>query len=253
MTNDSDQPRLLFFGDPHGDFAPVVDTVLRLRPAAIVLLGDLQPQRPLEVELAPIAALTDIWWIHGNHDTDSDADYDNLFGSALADRNLHGRVADVAGYRVAGLGGIFRGLIWDPGQTVDAERIRSRDELLEMTKRRSARFPKWRGGIPRKHHSTIFPAEYWALAEQKADILVTHEAPSVNRYGFKAIDELTELLGARASFHGHHHVTLDYEAEGLTGPGAPFRPFGVDKGDYLAWPPLASPAVPASRRQGRQP
>lgn len=58
---------------------------------AIVLLGDIQAHQPLHIELSPILNLTDVWFIHGNHDTDSDADYDNLWGSELADRNLHGR------------------------------------------------------------------------------------------------------------------------------------------------------------------
>ena len=84
---------IYFFGDTHGHFDHVLEIVSRDRPAAIVLLGDLQAQRPLDVDLESILGMTEVWFIHGNHDTDSDADYDNLFGSALADRNLHGRVA----------------------------------------------------------------------------------------------------------------------------------------------------------------
>ncbi len=54
----------------------------------------------------------------GNHDTDIDADYDNLYDSRLAERNLHGRVVTTAGVRVAGLGGIFRGQVWMPPDTL---------------------------------------------------------------------------------------------------------------------------------------
>jgi hypothetical protein len=97
-------PTLMFFGDPHGDFDPVIAAVERYRPEAIVLLGDLQPRQPLHIELQPILDRTEVWFIHGNHDTDSDADYDHLWGSELADRNLHGRVVSIAGYRMAGLG-----------------------------------------------------------------------------------------------------------------------------------------------------
>ena len=100
---------IYFFGDTHGHFDHVLEIVSRDRPAAIVFLGDLQAQRPLEVELESILGMTEVWFIHGNHDTDSDADYDHLFDSALADRNLHGRVAVVDGVRIAGLGGVFRG------------------------------------------------------------------------------------------------------------------------------------------------
>ena len=35
------RPKLMFFGDPHGDFRFVVRSVERHRPEAIVLLGDL--------------------------------------------------------------------------------------------------------------------------------------------------------------------------------------------------------------------
>jgi len=100
---------ILFFGDPHTRFSHVLDAVMQHRPAAIVLLGDIQARRPLDVELASILDLTEVWFIHGNHDTDTDLYYDNLFGSQLADRNLHGRVVEIAGVRVAGLGGVFRG------------------------------------------------------------------------------------------------------------------------------------------------
>ena len=54
------------------------------RPAAIVLLGDVQATRPLHDELADILALTQVAWIPGNHDADSRSDFDHLFNSALA-------------------------------------------------------------------------------------------------------------------------------------------------------------------------
>ena len=105
---------ILFCGDPHGQFGHIIEAVHEHRPAAVILLGDLQAKRPLEVELSSILDLTDIWFIHGNHDTDSEADHDNLFGSKLANRNLHGKVVEVAGRRIAGLGGVFRGKVWSP-------------------------------------------------------------------------------------------------------------------------------------------
>jgi predicted phosphodiesterase len=105
---------IFFCGDVHGDFQHVIEAFQAHRPDAIVLLGDLQASRPLEAELLAILAQTEVWFIHGNHDTDSESDHDHLFGSALADRNLHGRVASVAGVRIAGLGGIFREQVWRP-------------------------------------------------------------------------------------------------------------------------------------------
>ena len=51
---------------------------------------------------------------------------------------------------------------------------------------------------------------YQKLAELRADILVTHEAPSVHRFGFDALDALGKILQVSQSFHGHHHDCLDY-------------------------------------------
>ena len=105
---------ILFCGDPHGHFGHLIEAVQAHQPAAVILLGDLQAQRPLEDELALILDKTEVWFIHGNHDTGTEADHDHLFGSALAHRNLHGRVVEIAGLRIAGLGGVFRGKVWTP-------------------------------------------------------------------------------------------------------------------------------------------
>lgn len=56
----SPRPPLMFFGDPHGDFRFVIRSVERYLPQAVVLLGDLQAVRPLQVELAPILDLTEV-------------------------------------------------------------------------------------------------------------------------------------------------------------------------------------------------
>lgn len=200
--------RIFFCGDPHGHFEHIIEAVHAHRPSAIVLLGDLQPQEPLGLVLKPILDLSEVWWIHGNHDTDSDADYDNLFGSALADRNLHGRVVEVAGQRIAGLGGIFRGHIW-------AAPCNPLYESKEAYLARCGKGSRWRNGMPRKHRSTIFPDDYQALLTEQADILVTHEAPSCHRHGFREIDDLAHGLGVKTTFHGHHHEQIDYDQEAI--------------------------------------
>lgn len=236
-------PKLMFFGDPHGDFRPIVAAVRRYRPEAIILLGDVQARQPLHIELQSIRDLTQIWFIHGNHDTDSDADYDNLWGSELADRNLHGRVVEIAGYRVAGLGGVFRGKIWNPDEPEANAPFRSRADMLRHVTRGGTVEGPWRGGIARKHHSSIFLDEYEAMLELNADVLVSHEAPAAapggtgaRHVGFAAIDALATALRARLVVHGHHHRAIDYVHEGLMSAGAPFRAFGVDMGSHLAWP-----------------
>ena len=210
--------RIFFCGDPHGHFEHIIEAVYAHRPAAIVLLGDVQAQEPLESALSPILNRTEVWWIHGNHDTDSDADYDNLFGSALDDRNLHGRVVEIAGVRIAGLGGIFRRQVWPaPGQPLYPS--------VEAFLAQCGKGNRWRGGLPRKHRSSIFPREFEQLLQQKADVLVTHEAPSCHPYGFQVIDNLAASLGVGLAFHGHHHEHVDYGKEEATRLG--FMPVGV--------------------------
>jgi len=189
---------LLFGGDPHGDFRPIIQAVETYSPAAAILLGDFDLQRSLQEELEAIAAKTAIWFIPGNHDADRDDWYDNLFHSKLGDRNLHGRVVEIAGMRVAGLGGVFRGKIWMPPAV---PKFPTQKDLLSSC----SRGERWRDGIPRKHRVSIFWQQYQALRSQRADILVTHEAPSSHRYGFKALDDLAVAMGVKTIFHGHHH------------------------------------------------
>ena len=239
---DKEQPKILFFGDPHGDFEPVFEAVERMQPEAIVLLGDLQAQRPLHIELAQIRGKTEIWFIHGNHDTDSDEDFDNLFHSELGDRNLDGQVQTIAGYRIAGLGGVFRDKVWNPSLPLQHAAFVSAQRMAAHSRRGRSGIEvdlrsTWRGGILRKHHSSIFPDVYQRLSKMKADILVTHEAPSAHAHGFAAIDELAICLGAKLVVHGHHHDSIDYRKAGLIAVDSPFLAHGVDKGGFLAWPP----------------
>ena len=206
---------IFFYGDLHGKFSHVLETVHKHRPEAIVLLGDVQAQRPLELELDEVLCLTEIWWIQGNHDTDSHKDHDNLFQSALADRNLHGRVVEIDGIRIGGLGGIFREKIWwpvpmgtKPTQPGLDDFQRHLDEQLSygLISRE-----KYRGEML-KHQSTIFWRDWYGLYAKSADILVTHEAPSCHPHGFVAIDELASSMGVKQAFHGHQHDRLDYSA-----------------------------------------
>jgi Icc-related predicted phosphoesterase len=195
--------KIFFCGDLHGKFEHLIDAVHQHRPDAVVLAGDIQARRPLEHELADVLQMSDVWWIPGNHDTDSDADYDNLYDSRLAERNLHGRVVTIAGVRVAGLGGIFRGQVWMPP---DTPRYDSEQEYLLQCGKGNY----WRGGLPRRHRSSIFWNTFRDLLGQKADVLVSHEAPACHVHGFPQISALIEALGVRRAFHGHHHESIVY-------------------------------------------
>jgi predicted phosphodiesterase len=193
-----------FCGDNHSRFRHILDAVKKHRPAAIVLLGDVQAKKPLHVELAEILPITEVYWIFGNHDSDSVEDYDNLFGSALSSRSLHGRVLDVAGVRIGGLGGVFRERVWmPPAEPVHA----SANAFLRV----AGKGNKWRGGLPLRHRTTIFAADYYGLARMRADVLVSHEAPGPHPQGHEAIDLLAVTMGAGAIFHGHTHDSLNYQ------------------------------------------
>lgn len=197
---------ILFAGDPHGEFGPIIQAVREKRPEGIILLGDHDLERPLEIELGDAASLTDVWWIPGNHDTDRERWFDNLFNSGLGARNLSGQVRTIGGLRVAGLGGIFRGAIWHPEYNAGKPRCESREVFVQHMGRGN----RWRGGLPLRQHSSIWWEDYERLCNERADVLVCHEAPSCHPRGFEAIDELAQHLGARLIVHGHHHT--DYSA-----------------------------------------
>ena len=75
-----------------------------------------------------------------------------------------------------------------------------------------------------KHKSSIFADRYDDLSRQRADILVTHEAPGFHPHGFDALTLLAVGMGVKQSFHGHQHDRLDYSAQaGARG----FAAFGV--------------------------
>lgn len=196
-------PNIFFCGDPHGDVSHINKAAEEYKPDAMVILGDIQPSGPLHEILAPALKYTQIWWIPGNHDTDSDEFYEYLWKSELAHHNLNGRVANVCGLRIAGLGGVFRGQVWMPDSPPNYY-------CPASFLRRVGSVHLWKGGLPRRHRSTIFPSIYSNMLEQKADVLVTHEAPGCHRRGFEAIDRLALSMHAKWMFHGHQHEDRVY-------------------------------------------
>ena len=231
---------ILFCGDLHGQFRQVLATAARLRPMAVVLLGDIEATHPLHVALAPIRDI--LWWIGGNHDTDRPESWSNLVDSALNERRLDGRVVTLPdGTRLAGLGGVFRDQIWRPPGTALHQSygqwlasLQAGEDMLAMralrdkqdqlaptmaTQRLTQRLTQHL-----THRSSVFPDDYLRLAAQQADILVTHEAGASHPHGFDAIDELASAMGVGTAFHGHQHDRLDYSARW---PQLGFRAFGV--------------------------
>lgn len=192
-----DKKQILFAGDPHGCFRNIIKAAEQYRPEAMILLGDYNLEQPLQNYLEPIIDTTKIYWIAGNHDFDSQLEYDCLFNSTLFDKNLHLKVVEIAGLKIAGLGGIFAGRVWLPG---NSPKWQNRKHWLKYT---PANIKK----IPLKIDNAIWFHDFEKMKKTiRADILVSHEAPSSYRHGFNAIDELAEAIGAKKVFHGHHHV-----------------------------------------------
>lgn len=86
---------ILFCGDPHGRFEHILQAVEDTKADAVVLLGDMEAPAPLSQLLEPIRER--VWLIHGNHDTDSETSFQNLWMDRLVTRNLDGKVATLPG------------------------------------------------------------------------------------------------------------------------------------------------------------
>jgi predicted phosphodiesterase len=217
---------VLYCGDPHGRFRHIIEAAGHTRASAVVLLGDLEPQRPLHVELAPLIERgVPVWYIHGNHDADSDELWMRLWGSELAECNVHGRVVTLPdGQRLAGLGGVFRESVWYPSSSATrdgAPAFRSMREHARSTPRQE----RWGGSGPhRKHWGTIYPEDVDHLADLRAEVLITHEAPGYHPNGFALLDTLAQSMGAKAVIHGHQHDRID-SSDRWAQQG--FRSFGV--------------------------
>ncbi|MCK9687331.1 metallophosphoesterase family protein [Scleromatobacter humisilvae] len=218
---------ILFCGDPHGgvrgSLQYIIEAARDTQASAVILLGDIEPARPLHEELGPI--LDRVWWIPGNHDSDSDDVWRRVATPEMAARNLHGRVVTLpdSGLRIAGLGGVFRESVWHPSPASargGVPAFRTRAAHAKATPRQD----RWEGGHHRKHCGSIYPDEVDHLAELRADVLVTHEAPGYHPNGFDILDVLAQSLGVKVAVHGHQHDRLDsstkWEAQG-------FKSFGV--------------------------
>ncbi|TDT87335.1 putative phosphodiesterase [Azorhizobium sp. AG788] len=140
-------------------------------------------------------------------------------------KHINGRVIEAGGLRIAGLGGVFRAAVWHPKDGSGEPRWRRRQEYLGA-------YPmeRWRGDLPRQHRSSIWPEDLDALADIRADVLVTHEAPSSHPYGFEILGTLAEAMGVQTIIHGHLHQA--YEATLANG----VRVVGLAKAGVYEWP-----------------
>lgn len=204
---------IVFIGDVHRRWTYVEAGLAALArpPRAAVLLGDMECREPLDALAAPLLRRgVAVHWIFGNHDYDGGPDmWANL---AAPERNpvtaagaLHGRVASIGGLRVAGLGGVFRRRVWEPPEP---PRLRRRVQLADHLATLDAGWSAAQRAALGEALSAmaIWPEDWDALLGQRADVLVTHEAPSSHPAGAAALEDLARAMGARLIVHGHHHV-----------------------------------------------
>jgi predicted phosphodiesterase len=193
-----------FLGDVHGEFKHIAQCLLDApeKPRWLIFLGDIDIDhksfRELCIEpLKRSFPSIQVAFIHGNHDADTYEHWDMLHdcGDAVA---IHGKVIEIEGVRIAGLGGNFLGRIWSPP---------ANPTFLNKQKAMNRGAFQWRDGQrPNPSlHAAIYPDDVELLAKQHADILITHEAPSCHPYGFAAIDDLARRMRVVRSFHGHQH------------------------------------------------
>jgi hypothetical protein len=197
----ADGSPIVFAGDPHRNFSPILLACQALPPGSLILAGDCDCDAPLSQLLAPaIERGWDVRWILGNRDTETEATYDNLTGHH-GDLGL--RVASIGGVRVGGLPGVFKPRVWQPNEGPPSFRTRA---AFQAALRPGE---AWRGGLPLFHRDTIFPEDFDTMAALRCDILLTHEAPSTHQHGFAVIDALAAACGAWLIVHGHHHQAYD--------------------------------------------
>lgn len=192
---------ILFAGDCHGDFVPVIEEASAA--SAVVLLGDQEPLSDLAAELGPgVAPKT--WWIYGNHDSDY-LDY-MTHHESMAARNLHCQVIEIEGIRIAGLGGVFRSKLFGVDQTT---RLAEVDLTCPYDTRASIARQRQGGRNAPADMTTIFPEDIKALLKiakrTRIDVLVTHEAPESHKLGYPLIGDIARALRVKMLIHGHHH------------------------------------------------
>jgi len=205
--------KVFFVGDPHGESEFIVDLALSNPTSKVVLLGDLQFSEK-DCSLLP----KNVFWIHGNHDTDKD-EYTHVINHQ---QNISSTVQNF-GVAVGGLGGIFRQKSWDV-------RCEKYPHFSRLEKEES--LPKHHT-MPRKELSSIYPSDVQELLSfGTCDILVAHEAPRISRLlgSFGKIDDVARKLRANTIIHGHHHVSYVREVNYL-------KVFGVGLREILEYCP----------------
>jgi predicted phosphodiesterase len=233
---------LIFIGDIHQNWHHVAAGLATLPtpPRAAVLLGDIECMLPLDQLAAPLLDRgVEVYWIHGNHEYDAGREmWENLVApkrnpltSAGA---LHNRIIEIAGLRVAGLGGTFLPHVWSGNSP---PRLHRREQLAAdlPVSRPDLNAPQAVAFAHFLATTAIWPEDVDALAAQRTDVLVTHEAPSSHPAGVMVLDDLARAMGARLIVHGHHHITSRAEATDGLRVFAVGAAWAVDLNGTVVW------------------
>jgi Icc-related predicted phosphoesterase len=221
-------PRLPLYvvGDPHGQWNQIAAQLAHAPPGVVVTAGNHDLIVPYKRAVAPVLAAGHmVRWIPGNHDLEHG--YDLLWGDA-PEWDISGQVVNVGGWAIAGLGGVFRGKVWFPQfSAYDEAKVESRKGYLDRMQR------TWTQGEFGDNVvlEIIFPDDIQNLSGCRADVLVTHEAPTCHRYGFAALDKLGADLKVAWHVHGHHHK--DYAA--VTPHGVAVQGLGIGQVWEVPW------------------
>jgi Predicted phosphoesterases, related to the Icc protein len=266
----------IIFGDPHCDFTAVEEVAMSVdpaRPPLCIFVGDfgftdvelsnweqgtsrhglprIDTRTPDEI-LRPLADLgCRILHVRGNHDFDDQAQYGAVIGShVLRGGNLHCRVVEINGVRIAGLEGVFGGP-WQP--KLNAIASPNRQHWLDTNKsykngQRWCHSLEKQWGIPPglqvRHRQFIWPDEYEYLRTLEADVLITHEAPLSPECprGYQQINDLAADMGVKVIIHGHTHREYETLLEnGVESRCAPIKSYlHLDLSQYA---PLRNPSL----------
>jgi hypothetical protein len=116
---------IVIAGDPHGNFPPILRACAAEEPGTLILLGDCELRVPLHHMLGSLfAAGWSIHWIIGNKDAETATVFDHL-ATDFPEGDIGGKVIEVGGLRIAGLGGVFKPRIWYPRVDEQAGRCRA--------------------------------------------------------------------------------------------------------------------------------
>src|SRR5262249_26373625 len=143
---------IVIAGDPHGNFSPILRACAAEQPGTLILLGDCELRAPLRITVGPLFGLGwQVHWIIGNKDAETETAFDHL-ATDFPEGDIGGRIIEIDGLRIAGLGGVFKPRIWypridEPNGRIEPARFSTRQGFLASLKPHEC----WRGGLPLWH------------------------------------------------------------------------------------------------------